>query len=67
MGLRDRIARLLATEDIAKGPNLPAGSNVISTDALMAQGGLAMQQTYGSNIATRVYIVCDQRSDIELR
>lgn len=51
MGLRDRIARALATQDISKGPNLPAGANTISTDALMAQGGLAMQQTYGNNVA----------------
>lgn len=51
MGLRDRIARAIATQDIEKGPNLPAGSQVIATDALMAQGGLAMQQTYGNSVA----------------
>jgi hypothetical protein len=48
MGLRDRIARALATGEIEKGPNLPAGTNTIATDALMAQGALAMQQGYGS-------------------
>jgi hypothetical protein len=51
MGLRDRIARALATQDIEKGPNLPAGATTIGTDALMAQSGLAMQQTYGNNVA----------------
>ena len=51
MGLRDRIARAIATGNIEKGPNLPAGSNVIQTDALMASSGLAMQQTYGNNVA----------------
>lgn len=51
MGLRDRIARVIATQDIEKGPNLPAGATTIGTDALMAQTGLAMQQTYGNNVA----------------
>ena len=51
MGLRDRIARAIATQDIEKGPNLPAGATTIGTDALMAQTGLAMQQTYGNNVA----------------
>ena len=48
MGLRDRIARAIATGSIEKGPNLPAGTNTISTDALMAQGAMAMQQQYGT-------------------
>lgn len=51
MGLRDRIARALATTDIQKGPNLPAGSVVTTTDQLMAQSSLTMQQTYGNNVA----------------
>jgi hypothetical protein len=51
MGLRDRIARALATQDIEKGPNLPAGATTVGTDQLMAQTGLAMQQTYGNNVA----------------
>jgi hypothetical protein len=51
MGLRDRIARVLATNNIEKGPRLPAGSTTIGTDDLMAQSGLAMQQTYGNNVA----------------
>jgi len=51
MGLRDRIARAIATTNIEKGPNLPAGATTIGTDALMAQSGLAMQQTYGNNVA----------------
>ena len=48
MGLRDRIAKALATQDISKGPNLPAGSVVQTTDQLMSQGGLAMQTGYGN-------------------
>ena len=51
MGLKDRIARALATTDISKGPNLPAGSVVTTTDQLMAQSSLTMQQTYGNNVA----------------
>ena len=51
MGLRDRIARAIATGNIEKGPNLPAGATTIGTDDLMAQSGLAMQQTYGNNVA----------------
>lgn len=51
MGLRDRIARAIATDNLEKGPNLPAGATTIGTDALMAQSGLAMQQTYGNNVA----------------
>jgi hypothetical protein len=51
MGLRDRIARAIATGNLEKGPNLPAGATTVGTDALMAQSGLAMQQTYGNNVA----------------
>ena len=51
MGLRDRIARAIATGNLEKGPNLPAGTTTIGTDALMAQSGLAMQQTYGNSVA----------------
>lgn len=50
MGLIDRIAKAVA-EQIDKAPNLPAGSTVIGTDALMASSGLSMQQTYGNNVA----------------
>jgi hypothetical protein len=51
MGLRDRIARAIATTNLEKGPNLPRGATTIGTDDLMAQSGLAMQQTYGNNVA----------------
>jgi hypothetical protein len=51
MGLRDRIARVIATGNLEKGPNLPRGATTIGTDDLMAQSGLAMQQTYGNNVA----------------
>jgi hypothetical protein len=51
MGLRDRIARAIATSNLEKGPNLPRGATTIGTDDLMAQSGLAMQQTYGNNVA----------------
>ena len=52
MGLRDRIARALATSDIEKAPRLPAGS-VTQTEAEMrAQAdALNMRQTYGNSIA----------------
>ena len=49
MGLRDRIARVLATQDIAKGPNLPTGATTIGTTELMQ--GLALQQQYGTSTA----------------
>jgi hypothetical protein len=51
MGLRDRIARAIATGNLEKGPNLPRGATTIGTDDLMAQSGLAMQQTYGNNVS----------------
>jgi hypothetical protein len=51
MGLRDRIARAIAIGNLEKGPNLPRGATTIGTDDLMAQSGLAMQQTYGNNVA----------------
>jgi hypothetical protein len=49
--MRDRIARAIATGNLEKGPNLPRGATTIGTDDLMAQSGLAMQQTYGNNVA----------------
>jgi len=52
MGLRDRIARAIATSNIEKGPRLPAGSvTMTENDMLNQAGGLAMQQTYGNNVA----------------
>jgi len=52
MGLRDRIARAIATNSIEKAPRLPAGS-ITSTEAEMrAQAdALNMRQTYGNSIA----------------
>lgn len=52
MGLRDRIAKAIATGDIEKAPRLPAGS-VTQTEAEMrAQAdALNMRQTYGNSIA----------------
>jgi hypothetical protein len=52
MGLRDRIAKALATGNIEKAPRLPAGS-VTQTEAEMrAQAdALNMRQTYGNSIA----------------
>jgi len=52
MGLRDRIARVIATGNLEKGPRLPAGSvTMTENDMLNQAGGLAMQQTYGNNVA----------------
>ena len=52
MGLRDRIARAIATGNLEKGPRLPAGSvTMTENDMLNQAGGLAMQQTYGNNVA----------------
>jgi len=48
MGLRDRIARALATTDIEKAPNLPAGS-VTMTEKEMLQSG-SIGQSYGNNV-----------------
>ncbi len=48
MGLRDRIAKAIATGNIEKAPNLPAGS-VVMTETDMANVANAMRNTYGSN------------------
>ena len=52
MGLRDRIARAIATGNIEKAPRLPAGS-VTQTEAEMRSqaDALNMRQTYGNSIA----------------
>jgi hypothetical protein len=49
MGLRDRIAKALATPDVEKAPNLPAGS-VAMTEQQMRQAAGAIGQTYGNNV-----------------
>jgi hypothetical protein len=52
MGLRDRIARAIATGNLEKGPRLPAGTTTMTANDMLNQaGGLAMQQTYGNNVA----------------
>ena len=52
MGLRDRIAALIATQDIQKGPRLPAGATTMSESEMVNRAnGLAMQQTYGNSVA----------------
>lgn len=52
MGLRDRIARVLATQDIEKAPRLPAGSVTMTESEMVNRAnGLAMQQTYGNSVA----------------
>jgi hypothetical protein len=48
MGLRDRIAKAIASGNIEKAPNLPAGS-VVMTETDMANVANAMRNTYGSN------------------
>lgn len=49
MGLRDRIARAIATGSIEKGPVLPVGATTIGTQDLM--NGLQMQSQYGNTVA----------------
>ena len=48
MGLRDRIARAIASPDQEKAPNLPAGA-VTMSETDMANVANAMRNTYGSN------------------
>ena len=48
MGLRDRIARALATTDIEKAPNLPAGSVTMSEKEMLQSGSIG--QSYGNNV-----------------
>jgi hypothetical protein len=48
MGLRDRIARAIASPDQEKAPNLPAGS-VVMSETDMANVANAMRNTYGNN------------------
>ena len=47
MGLRDRIAKALATGNIEKAPNLPAGSTVLSQNDMLAIAN-QLQQNYGN-------------------
>lgn len=52
MGLRDRIARAIATGNIEKGPRLPAGSQTFTEAELRSQAdALNMRQTYGNSVA----------------
>lgn len=52
MGLRDRIARAIATGNIEKAPRLPAGSTTMTEQEMVNRAnGLAMQQTYGNSVA----------------
>jgi len=48
MGLRDRIAKALATPDSEKAPNLPAGSVVLSQQDLLNVAN-QLQQNYGNS------------------
>jgi hypothetical protein len=48
MGLRDRIARAIASPDQEKAPNLPAGS-VVMSETDMANVANAMRNTYGNS------------------
>ena len=47
MGLRDRIAKAIATGSIEKAPNLPAGSTVLSQNDMLAIAN-QLQQNYGN-------------------
>jgi hypothetical protein len=48
MGLRDRIARALATTDIDKAPNLPAGATTMTEKEMLQSGSIG--QSYGNNV-----------------
>jgi hypothetical protein len=48
MGLRDRIAKAIATGNIEKAPNLPAGS-VVMSETDMANVANAMRDSYGNS------------------
>jgi hypothetical protein len=49
MGLRDRIAKAIATTDLEKAPNLPTGA-VALTEQQMRQAAGAIGQSYGNNV-----------------
>lgn len=52
MGLRDRIAKAIATGNIEKAPRLPAGSVTMTESEMRNQAdALTMRQTYGNSIA----------------
>jgi hypothetical protein len=48
MGLRDRIAKAIATQDIDKAPNLPAGSVTMTEQEMRNRAG-SISQSYGNN------------------
>jgi hypothetical protein len=48
MGLRDRIAKAIATTDIEKAPNLPAGSVTMTEQEMRNRAG-SISQSYGNN------------------
>jgi hypothetical protein len=50
MGLRDRIAKAIATTDLDKAPNLPAGSVTLSEQEMRNMAPGAIGQSYGNNV-----------------
>jgi hypothetical protein len=50
MGLRDRIAKIIATNQIDKAPNLPAGATTMTETEMRNRAGGSIGQSYGNNV-----------------
>jgi hypothetical protein len=50
MGLRDRIAKIIATNQLDKAPNLPAGATTMTETEMRNRAGGSIGQSYGNNV-----------------
>ena len=50
MGLRDRIAKIIATNQIEKAPNLPAGATTMTEQEMRNRAGGSIGRSYGNNV-----------------
>jgi hypothetical protein len=50
MGLRDRIAKIIAPNQIEKAPNLPAGATTMTETEMRNRAGGSIGQSYGNNV-----------------
>lgn len=50
MGLRDRIARVIAGTDLEKAPNLPAGATAMTETEMRNRAGGSIGQSYGNSV-----------------
>ena len=50
MGLRDRIAKIIAPNQIEKAPNLPAGATTMTETEMRNRVGGSIGQSYGNNV-----------------